>query len=154
MTTARQASIGGAGSRFGHRAAAVQCWLSALVLTGLQITGQLGLGWWHAVITIGVSLLLLLLGLTIWSSAAEQKLDTERLLRSGRPAVAEVLGVEVNEDSEGVPNIAVLELRISGTDVPEFVASYRTDHAPHFRTGARFHAVVDPSDNLFTLRPL
>lgn len=45
-------------------------------------------------------------------------------------------------------------LRISGEDVPPFDATYRVRHRPEHRVGARFEAVVDPTDNLFGLEPV
>ncbi|MFK0318051.1 hypothetical protein OG693_21440 [Streptomyces sp. NBC_01259] len=37
---------------------------------------------------------------------------------------------------------------------PPSEAGYPCDQEERYRVGARFKAVVDPSDNLFTLRPL
>ncbi|MFJ4903267.1 MULTISPECIES: hypothetical protein [unclassified Streptomyces] len=37
---------------------------------------------------------------------------------------------------------------------PPFEAGYPCDHEERYRVGARFKAVVDPSDNPFTLKPL
>jgi hypothetical protein len=60
--------------------------------------------------------------------------------------------VEVVHQEEG-PDTSVLSLRISGHAVPPFDATYRGRHRPEDRVGARFEAVVDPTDNLFALDP-
>lgn len=109
------------------------------------------LPWWAAVLFV---IVLLPLGFAIWSDAAEHREDTERLLRAGRPAVAEVIDLELVDPGDGSADVAVLQLRISGEDVPPFEATYRGDKDPALRPGARLYATVDPADNLFTLRRL
>lgn len=86
----------------------------------------------------------------LWREAARRKLDTERLDRAGVPATAEVVSVEVVAGDES-PDEARLDLRVSGPGVPPFDAAYRCLDRPSLRVGARLDAVVDPSDNLFTL---
>jgi hypothetical protein len=154
--TAKQASIGGRFLRFYARSTAILCWAFILFLPAYMILGDLDWRWWQiALAQIGITLLMLLLGLLMWSEASETKADTERLLRDGRDAVAEIVGLEVSDPGDGSRDVARLELRISGDDVPEFQAVYRTDHDKKmYRVGARFKAVVDPTDNLFTLRQL
>jgi hypothetical protein len=109
------------------------------------------LPWWAALLVVVV---LLPLGFAIWFDAAEHREDTERLLRAGRPAVAEVIDLDLVDPGDGSADVAVLSLRISGDEVPPFETTYRGDADPDFRPGARLHATVDPADNLFTLRPL
>lgn len=154
--TARQASIGGRFSRFVARCSAISCWMFILFLPGYVIFGDLGWSWWQVVLAqIGITLLALALGAWMWSEAAAEKADTERLRSVGRPAVAEILELEVTDPGDGSHDVARMTLRISGDDVPEFHAVYRVDHDKKlYRVGGRYKAVVDPSDNLFTLRPL
>lgn len=128
---------------------AVACWLSVLGMVVMVFTT--GVPWWAAVLVVVV---LLPLGFAIWSDAGEHREDTERLLRAGRPAVAEVIDLELVDPGDGSADVAVLSLRISGDEVPSFEATYRGDADPDFRPGARLYATVDPADNLFTLRPL
>jgi hypothetical protein len=150
--TARQASFGGVWSRTFLRWCAVACWLSVAGFSVMVFTT--GMPWWAGVLVeLALLLFILPLGLVLWSDAAEHKADTERLLRNGRPAVAEVLELElIDHDDSG--DVAILRLRISGDDVPPFEATYRGNSAPEFRAGARLYATVDPVDNLFTLRHL
>ncbi|MDQ3788454.1 MAG: peptidase S8/S53 subtilisin kexin sedolisin, partial [Actinomycetota bacterium] len=90
----RQASIGGVWTRVMLRYCAVACWLT--VAGGAVMVFTVDMPWWGAaLIVLGLLLIMLPLGFVIWSDAAEHKSDTERLLRAGRPAVAEITGVEV-----------------------------------------------------------
>lgn len=146
--TARQANIGGAVVHVGGRVLAVSCWLSAPVLPALAVFGDLHWAWSL------FSLLMVCCGLAIWSEAVKTKKDTARLRRSGRPAVAEIITAKQVDPGDGSADISVLTLRIRGAGVPSFEAAYRCDYDERFRAGASFKAVVDPSDNLFTLRPL
>ena len=66
---------------------------------------------------------------------------------------ARVLVID-DASADGSADVAHMQLRISGDDVPEFRARYKETHDKAHLVGARFNAVVDPSDNLFTLRPL
>ena len=145
----RQASIGGVWARAMLRWCAVACWLTVAGMAVMVFTA--GVPWWAAVLALVV---LLPLGFAIWHDAAEHREDTERLLRDGRPAVAEVIDLELVDPGDGSADVAVVRLRISGTEVPAFEATYRGDAEPSLRPGARLHATVDPADNLFTLRPL
>ncbi|WP_447008710.1 hypothetical protein ACRAKJ_27135 [Saccharothrix sp. DSM 118769] len=151
--TARQASIGGPGTRAALRLCAVLCWLSVPMPVMLLFTTEIPL--WAAVLA-GVLLLVIMvpLGFAIWFDAAEHKDDTERLLRDGRPAVAEVVGVDLVESHDGDSEVAVLRLRVSGDGVPPFEATHRGRPDPEFRPGALLYATVDPTDNLFTLERL
>ncbi|MFD5895162.1 hypothetical protein [Streptomyces sp. NPDC060366] len=146
--SARQANIGGAVPQVVGGVIAVVCWASAPVLPALAVFGDLHWAWSF------FSLLMVLSGSVIWSDTAEAKADTARLRQSGRPAVAEIIAAERVDPGDGSADISVLTLRISGADVPAFEAAYRCDHEDRFRVGASFEAVVDPSDNLFTLIPL
>ncbi|MEV0775106.1 hypothetical protein [Streptomyces sp. NPDC050428] len=146
--TARQANIGGAVLQVVGRVIALGCWVGAPVLPALAVFGDLHWAWSF------FSLLMVLSGSVIWSDVAEAKADTARLRQSGRPAVAKIIAAKRVDPEDGSADISVLTLRISGTDVPSFEATYRCDHEERFRVGASFKAVVDPSDNLFTLVPL
>ena len=149
----RQASIGGVWARVMLRYCAVACWLT--VAGGTVMVFTVGMPWWAGVLTeLGLLLIMLPLGFAIWSDAAEHKSDTERLLRAGRPAVAEITDVEVVSPDGESPDVHVLSLRISGDGVPPFEARYRCDLEPGNVVGARLYATVDPADNLFTLRRL
>ncbi|WUH92123.1 hypothetical protein OG900_19755 [Streptomyces sp. NBC_00433] len=146
--TARQANIGGPASRALARAVGVTTWAVGLVLPALALFGDLAWTW---------SLFLLLttpLGFVMWWEADDAKDDTVRLQRSGRRARAELVRLERVDPGDGSPDVAVMRLRISGEGVPDFEATYRCDHEDRFTVGTRFVAVVDPSDNLFTLKPL
>jgi hypothetical protein len=152
----RQASIAGRFARGYLRVCAVACWLFILFWPGMLVFDQVEQRWWVAALTIlGFVLLMGLLGLVLWFEASSARADTERLLRDGRDAVAEILDVEVTDPGDGSADVARMQLRISGDDVPEFRAVYKETHdTKAYVVGARFNAVVDPSDNLFTLRPL
>lgn len=111
--------------------------------------------WWAcALIEVLLLVFILPLGFAIWFDADEHKSDTERLLRAGRPAVAEVIGLELVSPGDDSADVAVLRLRISGDDVPPFEATHRGSTDPEHRVGALLHATVDPTDNLFTLKRL
>lgn len=146
--TSRQATIGGALVHVGGRVLAVSCWLATPVLPALAVFDGLHWAWSF------FSLLMILSGLAIWSEAVKTKEDTARLRKSGRPAVAQIINAKRVDPGDGSPDLSILTVRISGTDVPPFEATYHCDHDERFRAGASFKAVVDPSDNLFTLRPL
>lgn len=150
----RQASIGGRFSRFYARLIAVLCWGFILFLPAYAVFGDLGWRWWQvALAQVGITLVALALGALMWSEASAQRADTERLQRTGRPAVAEILDLEVIDPGDGSHDVARMTLRIRGDDVPEFEAVYRVDHDKKlFRVGAHFKAIVDPADNLFTLK--
>lgn len=149
----RQASIGGVWTRVMLRYCAVGCWLT--VAGGAVMVFTVDMPWWSAVLMVLVLLLIVLpLGFVIWSDAAEHKADTERLLREGRPAIAEIIDVEVVRPDEDSADVHVLTLRISGDDVPPFEARYRCPLEKRNVVGVRLHATVDPADNLFTLQPL
>lgn len=152
----RQASIAGPFARSYLRFCAVCCWLYILFFPAMLLFGQIDMPWWGATLsTIGVGLLMALLGFVMWHEADEASADTERLRRDGRDATAEIINLEVTDPGDGSNDVARLQLRISGEDVPEFDAVYREDHDQKAHVvGARFKAVVDPSDNLFTLKPL
>ncbi|WP_370947097.1 hypothetical protein AB5J62_05960 [Amycolatopsis sp. cg5] len=149
----RQASIGGRGSRFALRVLAVSLWLPALIVPGLLIFGELGWSWWQVALALAGAGVSAFFGLGSWWDADDQKQDTARLLAVGRPAVAEVVAVEVEESHDESTEMAWLSLRIAGAGVPEFEADYRAANQPEFRVGVRLLATVDPADNLFTLRP-
>jgi hypothetical protein len=149
----RQASIGGVWARVMLRYCAVACWLT--VAGGTVMVFTVDMPWWGGVLTeVALLLIMLPLGFAIWSDAAEHKSDTERLLRAGRPAVAEITGVEVVTPDAESADVHVLTVRISGDGVPPFEARYRCPMEPRNVVGVRLHATVDPADNLFTLRPL
>ncbi|KRC63356.1 hypothetical protein ASE12_00435 [Aeromicrobium sp. Root236] len=155
VVTAKQASIAGRFARTYLRVCAVACWLFILFWPARLVFGQVEQSWWLATLTIlGFVVLMGLLGLVLWFEAASAAADTERLLRDGRDAVAEILDVEVTDPGDGSADVARMQLRISGDDVPEFQAVCKETHDKAYVVGARFNAVVDPSDNLFTLRPL
>ncbi|MEV8438418.1 hypothetical protein AB0425_13660 [Actinosynnema sp. NPDC051121] len=148
--TGRQASIGGVGSRVVLRILAVACWLSAVGVTITVFAG--GMPWWAGVLVELACLVVILpIGVALWFDATQHKEDTERLLRTGRPAVAEVVELEMVDPGDGSADVAVLRLRISGAGVPPFEATYRGRGDDEFRPGALLHATVDPADNLFAL---
>lgn len=152
----RQASIAGRIARSYLWLCAVFCWAFILFFPAMLIFDQVNMPWWGAALSvIGVGILMGLLGFVMWYEADEARADTERLLRNGRDAIAEIIDLEVTDPGDGSSDVARLQLRISGEDVPEFRAVYRDDHdTKAYVVGARFKAVVDPSDNLFTLKPL
>ncbi|MEU3616429.1 hypothetical protein ABZ725_29575 [Streptomyces sp. NPDC006872] len=100
------------------------------------------------------SLLLGLFGFLMWSAAPQAKEHTTRLRQSGRPGVTEIIVAERIDPADGSADSFVRTLRISGADVPSFEAAYRGDYEERFQVGARFSAVVDPSETSFTLRRL
>lgn len=152
----RQASIGGRFSRFYARSTAIFCWSFILFLPAMAVFGEIDWSWWQLALgQIGLTLLMLLVGGWMWSEAKAEKSDTERLQRVGLEAVAEVIGVDITDPGDGSADIARVELQIASDGVPPFQAIYRTDQEiKRYVVGARFKAVVDPSDNLFTLKPL
>ncbi|MFT7837872.1 hypothetical protein Q5530_17185 [Saccharothrix sp. BKS2] len=151
--TARQASFGGRGARLLLRWCAVSCWLVVPIPAVVLFTTDVP--WWAGVpIQALVLLLILPIGIALWFDADQHREDTGRLLRAGRPAVAEVVELELVDPGDGSADTAVLRLRISGDDVPPFEATYRGSADPEFRPGALLHATVDPADNLFVLRNL
>lgn len=147
---ARQASIGGTGARVMLRLCAVACWVSVAGTGVMAFT--LPLSWWVGVL-VGLVMVVFIvpLGFALWDDAAQHRVDTERLRRAGRHAVAEVVGVELVDPGDGSADVAVVSLRVSGDGVPPFEATYRGAKDPEFRPGALLHATVDPADNLFTL---
>lgn len=152
--TARQATIGGRFLRGWLQGTAVFCWLFIGFFPAMVLTGEIDMSWWGAaLISAGLGLIMLLVGALVWSIAAEARHDTERLKKFGRAAVAEVLALEVSDPGDGSCDIARMELMISGEGVPSFPAICRMDYDKHaHHEGARFRALVDPSDNLFTLQ--
>jgi hypothetical protein len=156
VLNAKQASIAGRFARSYLRLSAVCCWLFILFFPAMLVFDQVDLPWWGAALSvIGLGLLMSLVGFVMWFEAGEARADTERLRRHGRDAIAEIVDLEVTDPGDGSNDVARLQLRISGDDVPEFRAVYRDDHDKNaYKIGARFKAVVDPSDNLFTLRIL
>lgn len=153
--TAQQATIGGAGYRLGHRVAGTVCLLTAVGVAVSFLTGQVDWPWWVSVpVGIIAVVVLVVVGLAIWFSADVAVAETERLRRAGRPATAQILALRMEDPQDGNADYAVLTLRISGDGVPEFEADYRCDIQPEMQVGARLKAVVDPADNLFTLRTL
>lgn len=154
QAVARQATIGGRFLRGWLRGTAVFCWLFIGFFPAMVLTGEIDMSWWgSALVSAGLGLIMLLVGALVWSIAAEARHDTERLQRAGRVAVAEVLSVEVIDPGDGSSDIARMELTISGEGVPSFPAICRMDYDKHaHREGAKFVAIVDPSDNLFTLQ--
>ncbi len=150
---ARQASVDSGVGRVITRAGAVACWLCALVVPAVWYSGDFDWSWWAVLAGIGGLLVTALVGASMWSEANRAEADTTRLRQAGRPAVAEIVGMDVVYPDDG-PETSVLRLRISGDDIPAFDATYRCEHEPGHRVGAHFTAVVDPSDNLFTLDPV
>ncbi len=148
--TARQASFGGVWSRVLLRWCAVSCWLAVVGFTVMAFTVDMPV-WTIVIIEATMLLIVLPLGFAIWSDAAEHKVDTERLLRNGRPAVAEVVELERTDVGDEGGEVLVLSLRISGDDVPPFEATYRGRPDRAFRVGARLYATVVPADYLFSL---
>jgi len=152
-TEGRQASFGGVWSRVLLRWCAIGCWLMVAGFSVMVFTT--GMPWWAGVLTEVVLLLVVLpLGFVIWADAATHKADTEQLLSNGRPAVAEVVELELVTRDADSGDVVLLRLRISGEGVPPFEATYRGDPDPEHRLGALLYATVDPADNLFTLRRL
>lgn len=154
---ARQASVGDMETRVFYRGSGVVLWLAAPALPVLQLLGVVegdALWWQTALYMVGWPVLMAGLGYLMWSSASEEKADTERLRRAGRPASAEVLAIELLEFVDERRFLASMTLRIAGDDVPAFETVYRADNDPQYRVGARFKAVVDPADNLYTLAVL
>ncbi|MCC8244677.1 hypothetical protein [Saccharothrix luteola] len=149
---ARQAETDGAGGRLWLRVSAVLCWLCALIPLAVWYLEDLDWPWWALVGVVIAMVVLAALGGDMWATANRAEADTARLRQAGRPAIAEVVGLEVVHQEEG-PDTSVLSLRIGGDDVPPFDATYRGRHRPDHRVGARFDAVVDPTDNLFALEP-
>ncbi|KQV76172.1 hypothetical protein ASC61_14830 [Aeromicrobium sp. Root344] len=155
VLTAKQASIAGPFARLFFRFNAIACWLFILFWPAMLVFDQVEQPWWGATLTIaGFVLVMGLLGSWIWYEADQARDDTRRLRRDGRDAIAEILDLEVTDPGDGSADVARMQLRISGEDVPGFRAVYRDDHDKAYVVGAKFNAVVDPSDNLFTLRPL
>ena len=148
----RQAEIHGAGGRWWLRVSAVLSWLCALIPLAVWHLEDLDWPWWALVGVVVAMVVVAALGGELWATANRAEADTARLRHAGRPAIAEVVGVEVVHQEEG-PDSSVLSLRISGDDVPPFDATYRGRRRPDHRVGARFDAVVDPTDNLFALKP-
>ncbi|GAA1288566.1 hypothetical protein GCM10009634_38690 [Saccharothrix xinjiangensis] len=135
------------------RLCAVMCWLTVAMPVVMLFTTEIP--WWAVVLAeVPLLLIVLPLGFVLWFDAGEHKRDTERLLRDGRPAVAEVVEVELVDPGDGDSEVAVLRLRISGDDVPPFEATHRGSAEPEFRLGALLYATVDPTDNLFALKRL
>lgn len=153
---ARQASVSGPLWRFVARACAILCWAFIAFLPAMLYFDQVSLPWWGATLgCLGLGLFMLASGLLLWSEATAARADTDRLQRQGRSAVAEVVGLEIIDPGDGSADVAQMELDIAGDGVPAFHAVYRVDHDENlYRVGACFKAVVDPSDNLFTLRRL
>jgi hypothetical protein len=153
-STARQARTYGPGWRVLIRGIAVLFAASPLALPAVAIFGELDLAWWAvALIELG-AVIMAFLGLWAWFEANRAKADLARLRHAGRPAVAEILKVEVTDPGDGTAPVATLSLRISGTDVPPFEAEYCTTAHPRFAAGTHLDAIVDPADNLFTLDPV
>jgi hypothetical protein len=149
---ARQAETDRAGGRLWLRVSAVVCWLCALIPLAVWYLDDLGWSWWVLVAVVVMMPVLAAIGAEMWATANRAEADTARLRQAGRSAIAEVVAVEVVHQEEG-PDTSVLSLRISGDAVPPFDATYRGRHRPDHRVGARFDAVVDPTDNLFALDP-
>ncbi|NUS72629.1 MAG: hypothetical protein HOQ05_04395 [Corynebacteriales bacterium] len=132
-------------------------WVAALILlsaAGLFI-GIIATDthWWvKVVVGFLVTPLLVVLAFSLWGDAKEQQTDFARLRHAGRPAVAHI--VEMTVDTDGETEWAELTLEISGPDVPPFQGYFRCPPEPVMKVGARLKAVVDPTDNLFTLRSL
>jgi hypothetical protein len=146
-----RAAVFTGGSFVSARCVAALAWLGALgTLIGLVVMDAV---WWEKALYgfLGIPVLMVV-GASLWSDAGEERADFARLRRSGRPAVAEVVGMETTTDGES--EWAVLTLRITGPDVPPFEGRFRCEPEPVMRVGARLKAVVDTSDNLFTLRPV
>ncbi len=156
VVTAQQASIAGPFARLFFRFNAIACWLFILFWPAMLLFDQVEQPWWGAALTIlGFVAVMGLLGSWMWHEANLARDDTERLLRDGRDAIAEIIDLEVTDPGDGSSDVARLQLRISGDEVPEFRAVYRDDHDKKaYVVGARLKAVVDPSDHLFTLVPL
>ncbi|RMI28566.1 hypothetical protein [Nocardia stercoris] len=148
--TGRAATFTGGGV-VAARCAAIGVGVSAAgVLAGLMVSG---IAWWErGLVGILCVPLLAAASLSLWSDAGEQQADFARLRASGLPAVAEVVAMTVTNDGES--DWATMTLRISGPDVPMFEGCVRCHPEPMMRLGARLDAVVDPADNLFTLRPV
>lgn len=147
---ARQAETDRAGGRLWLRVSAVFCWLCALIPLAVWYLEDFGWSWWALVAAVVMMPVVTAIGAEMWATANRAAADTARLRQAGRPAIAEVVGAEVVHQEEG-PDTSVLSLRVSGVDVPPFEATYRSRHRPDHRVGARFEAVVDPTDNLFAL---
>ena len=150
----RQASIGDTFVRFYARLTAIFCWSFILFLPAMAVFGEIEWSWWQlALAQIGMTLLMGLLGMWMWTEASATKSDTERLQRAGHDAIAEVTAVEIIDPGDGSPDVARVTLQIAGSGVAPFQAVYRTDQDKSvFVVGAQLPAVVDPSDNLFTLK--
>ncbi|XVS66148.1 hypothetical protein ACQPYE_08855 [Actinosynnema sp. CA-299493] len=151
--SSRQAEVDGAGGRLWLRVSAVLCWLCGLIPLVVWHAEDLDWSWWALLGAVVGLLVVAALGGVMWGRANQARADTARLRQAGRPAIAEVVGVEVVHQEEG-PDTSVLSLRVGGDDVPPFDATYRVRHRPDHRVGARFEAVVDPTDNLFALKPV
>ncbi|PSK82250.1 hypothetical protein CLV63_14320 [Murinocardiopsis flavida] len=148
----RQATHEGFVSRLTKRSMAVMCWLWALFMPFTFFVGEVYMAWWaHILLVVFLMLILLPAGYGLWSDVGDAE-DITQLRRSGRPAVAEVISMHRTPGrGYGELDSVSLLLRISGDEVPVFTASYRGDQTAAFRVGTLLDAVVDPSDNLYTL---
>jgi hypothetical protein len=156
FVTAKQASISGGFARSWLRLSAVFCWLFILLVPAMAVFGEIEWSWWQlALAQILFTVVMLVVGFWAWFEADEAAADTKRLQRDGRDAIAEIIDLDVTDPGDGSHDVARLQLKISGEDVPEFHAVHRDAHDKKtYVIGARFKAVVDPSDNLFTLAVL
>jgi hypothetical protein len=83
-----------------------------------------GLSWWQKALCVVLTVPVIVVAWTLWGTAGAELADFARLRAAGRPAVAEIDG------------------------------RFGCAPEPTMRVGALLKAVVDPSDNLFTLRPV
>jgi len=150
MAAARQAAVTGRFGRFLLRAlSVVNALIGPAAWTGLVFADE---DVWDVVV---VATVLTVVGVPfavhLWRDADRHAVDTERLRVAGVPATAEIVTLAVITHDDDLADEVKLGLRVSGAGVRSFEAIYRCPHDRSFRVGLRLDAVVDPSDNLFTV---
>ncbi|MFD7660155.1 hypothetical protein ACFV4N_39770 [Actinosynnema sp. NPDC059797] len=98
---------------------------------------------------IGLSLLLVPVGIGAWRAVTRARKRLLRLDAVGLPAVGEVL--TARNDGGEITKV-ILTVRISGPDVPPFRATLTTDPGPNTKPGGRLTVLVDPDDGTFLVR--
>jgi len=151
MAAARQAAVTGRFGRFLLRAlSVVNALIGPAAWTGVVFSDE------DTGVVVVVATVLTVFGVPfavhLWRDADRHAVDTERLRVAGVPATAEIVTLAViTHDGHDQADEVKLGLRVSGAGVRPFEAVYLCPHDRSFRVGLRLDAVVDPSDNLFTV---